>query len=181
MWNLTSPIRAWSHTPCIGRWSLNHWTAREVSCGTQVFYPWDNFGNLRMFRIIFYVYFSFGGSKGHTWYLYHLGLSYLKVTKANSNQQKQGPIDLWSPEQSWPRPAWFCQGSHLSSWIVSASLDCRTPLSLQVYFSRSSSLRSVLTEHYFFRLREFQGRLTGLPQVTYLSWATTVAKAEQGE
>lgn len=44
-----------------------------------------------------------------------------------TSRNKQGPIGLWSPEQSWRRPAWFCQGSHSSSWIASASLDCPTP------------------------------------------------------
>ena len=31
MWDLSSPTRDRTHTPCIGRQSLNHWTAREVS------------------------------------------------------------------------------------------------------------------------------------------------------
>ena len=30
MWNLSFPTRDRTCTPCIGRWSLNHWTAREV-------------------------------------------------------------------------------------------------------------------------------------------------------
>ena len=30
MWNLGSPTRDWIFTPCIERWSLNHWTTREV-------------------------------------------------------------------------------------------------------------------------------------------------------
>ena len=30
MWDLSSLTRDQIHTPCIGRWSLNHWTAREV-------------------------------------------------------------------------------------------------------------------------------------------------------
>ena len=30
MWNLSSPTRDWTHTRCIGRWSLNHWTIREI-------------------------------------------------------------------------------------------------------------------------------------------------------
>ena len=30
MWNLSFLIRGQTHTPCIGRQSLNHWTAREV-------------------------------------------------------------------------------------------------------------------------------------------------------
>ena len=30
MWNLISPIRNWTHTPCTGRQSLPHWTTREV-------------------------------------------------------------------------------------------------------------------------------------------------------
>ena len=30
MWDISSPTRDQTHTPCIGRQSLNHWTAREV-------------------------------------------------------------------------------------------------------------------------------------------------------
>ena len=30
MWGFSSPTRDQTHMPCIGRWSLNHWTAREV-------------------------------------------------------------------------------------------------------------------------------------------------------
>ena len=31
MWDLSSLTRDWTCTPCIGRRSLNHWTAREVT------------------------------------------------------------------------------------------------------------------------------------------------------
>ena len=31
MWDPNSPTQDGTHTPCIGRWSLNHWTTREVS------------------------------------------------------------------------------------------------------------------------------------------------------
>ena len=30
MWDLSSPARDRTHTPCIVRQRLNHWTAREV-------------------------------------------------------------------------------------------------------------------------------------------------------
>ena len=30
MWDPRSPTRDWTHTPCMGRWSLNHWTAMKV-------------------------------------------------------------------------------------------------------------------------------------------------------
>ena len=30
MWDLSPSTREWTHTPCIGRHSLNHWTTREV-------------------------------------------------------------------------------------------------------------------------------------------------------
>ena len=30
VWDLSSPTRDGTCTPCVGRWSLNHWTAREV-------------------------------------------------------------------------------------------------------------------------------------------------------
>ena len=30
MWDPSSPTRDWTCTPCIGRWSLNHGTTREV-------------------------------------------------------------------------------------------------------------------------------------------------------
>ena len=30
MWDLSSLTRNRTHTPCIGRWNLNHWTTREL-------------------------------------------------------------------------------------------------------------------------------------------------------
>ena len=30
MWDISSPTRDQTRTPCIGRRSLNHWTAREI-------------------------------------------------------------------------------------------------------------------------------------------------------
>ena len=30
MWDFSSSTRDWNHTPCAGRWSLSHWTTREV-------------------------------------------------------------------------------------------------------------------------------------------------------
>ena len=33
MWNLNFLVRNQTHTPCTGRWSLNHWTTRDV--------PWN--------------------------------------------------------------------------------------------------------------------------------------------
>ena len=30
MWDLSPPTRDQTHTPCLGRRSLNHWTAREL-------------------------------------------------------------------------------------------------------------------------------------------------------
>ena len=30
MWDLSFPTRNRTHTPCPGRWNLNHWTIREV-------------------------------------------------------------------------------------------------------------------------------------------------------
>ena len=30
MWDPSSPTRDWTHTPYMGRWSLNHWTAMKV-------------------------------------------------------------------------------------------------------------------------------------------------------
>ena len=44
MWDLSFLTRCWTHTPFSGRWSLNHWTTREVPdlsflsflCGRQL-------------------------------------------------------------------------------------------------------------------------------------------------
>ena len=40
MWDLNSLTRDWTHTPCIGRWSLNHWRKLDgdVSCVTWLGY-----------------------------------------------------------------------------------------------------------------------------------------------
>ena len=35
LWDLHSPTRDWTCTPCSGRRSLHHWTAREVPCFTS--------------------------------------------------------------------------------------------------------------------------------------------------
>ena len=35
-WDLSLPTRDQTHTPCIGRQSLNHWTTREVP--TMIFF-----------------------------------------------------------------------------------------------------------------------------------------------
>ena len=50
MWDLSSQTRNWTPIPCIGRWILNHWTAREVlvmccfkSPPIQIFRLWCNF------------------------------------------------------------------------------------------------------------------------------------------
>ena len=32
LWDLSSPTRDWTRTPCIGGWILNHWTTKEVPC-----------------------------------------------------------------------------------------------------------------------------------------------------
>ena len=30
MWDFSSPTRDWTCIPCIGRWSLNHWSTKEI-------------------------------------------------------------------------------------------------------------------------------------------------------
>ena len=35
MWDLSFPIRDRTCTPCIGKWSLNHWTTREIPRATH--------------------------------------------------------------------------------------------------------------------------------------------------
>ena len=48
MWDLSSPTRDRTRTPCIGRQSLNHWTAREVPIALVLleagagFTPWES-------------------------------------------------------------------------------------------------------------------------------------------
>ena len=41
MWDPSSPTRGWTHTSYIGRWSLNHWTTREVP-STLFIIAWDH-------------------------------------------------------------------------------------------------------------------------------------------
>ena len=38
MWDLSSQTRGWTCTPCIGKWSLNHWTTREVQYRWPFYY-----------------------------------------------------------------------------------------------------------------------------------------------
>ena len=35
MWGLSAPTRDWTWAPCIRRWSLNHWTTREIPAALQ--------------------------------------------------------------------------------------------------------------------------------------------------
>ena len=35
MKNLSFPARNWTPTPCLGKWSLNHWTSREVPAAAK--------------------------------------------------------------------------------------------------------------------------------------------------
>ena len=39
MWDLSSPTKDRTCAPCIGRWSLNHWTAGEVPRLSLLKYP----------------------------------------------------------------------------------------------------------------------------------------------
>ena len=43
MWDLSFSTRDQTHTPCIGRWSFNHWTSREVPGSVFLIMPiWEN-------------------------------------------------------------------------------------------------------------------------------------------
>ena len=43
MWDLIVPTRDQIHTPCIGRWNLNHWTIREVPGSVFLIMPiWEH-------------------------------------------------------------------------------------------------------------------------------------------
>ena len=52
MWDPNSPTWDGTHTPCIGRWSLNHWTAREVSVFILLFITY------LLFSTYFIIYFK---------------------------------------------------------------------------------------------------------------------------
>ena len=42
MWDLSSLTRDWTCNPCFGRWSLNHWTIREVPGSVFLIMPiWE--------------------------------------------------------------------------------------------------------------------------------------------
>ena len=38
MWDLGSPTKNWIHTPCTGRWNLNHWTTREFPLVVLIYF-----------------------------------------------------------------------------------------------------------------------------------------------
>jgi len=40
MWDLSSPTKDQTCTPCIGRWSLNHWITREVPAPSPTVVHW---------------------------------------------------------------------------------------------------------------------------------------------
>ena len=60
MWDLTSPTRDCTHTPCIRRWSLNHWTIR----GTPALFlrSWLKISekpSLKVYLLLSYLFFFF--------------------------------------------------------------------------------------------------------------------------
>ena len=41
MWKLSSLTRDWTHTPCTGRWILNHWITREIPHEAHFYCTWS--------------------------------------------------------------------------------------------------------------------------------------------
>ena len=64
MWDLSSPTRDGARTPCIGRWSLDHWTARVVP--RQWFL---NFIFKRKKKKYIYIYIYIYGTRLNVWFL----------------------------------------------------------------------------------------------------------------
>ena len=62
VWDLSSPTRDWTHTPCIGRQSLNHCTARKIPpllevCWALPLVYWD--------KILSFCFGGWSGGKEH--------------------------------------------------------------------------------------------------------------------
>ena len=65
MWDLSSPTRDRNHTPCIARWSLNHWTAGDVPvifvfCQNSLFTCYLGLSSTLKLRSFFSVYSMLG-------------------------------------------------------------------------------------------------------------------------
>ena len=110
MWDLSSLTRDQTHIPCIGRWILNHWTAREVPGMTS----WYNLGTCWQLHMVdtvlqdpvfvlnqwpLYVALSLAGS------LYAYG-TYRMYGKSSSPSL---------------RNSWFCGSSDPGSWKGNSS------------------------------------------------------------
>jgi len=120
MWDLSSPTRDWTCTPCSGRLSLNHWTTREVPDSTALEYGFSNQEN-HLFR-----------GEGQTGYNTDLG-----------------PTFLVSGSEVW-RPDWeFACPSSLVILMLLGVLEepsLRFPLN---YFSGLDSHWTTLVDSYF--------------------------------
>ena len=53
-WDLSSSTRDRTHTPCIGRWSLNHQTAREVPWGSCISFSANTIANVLCYPFFFF-------------------------------------------------------------------------------------------------------------------------------
>ena len=82
MWDLSSPTRDWTCTPCSGRLSLNHWTTREVPDSTALEYGFSNQEN-HLFR-----------GEGQTGYNTDLGPTFLVSGS-----------EVWRPDREFACPS----------------------------------------------------------------------------
>ena len=78
LWDLSSQIRDQTHTPCIGRQSLNHWTAREV--------PVSIYWKIILCQALYYV--LLGNTKMYESHSYPWDLVIQKGTQGVSRKSK---------------------------------------------------------------------------------------------
>ena len=138
MWDLSSLTRDQTHTPCIGRWSLNHWTDREVP---HLLFFWFCFVLLCVFWI-FEFYFIFLNSR-FLLVIYFIHISvYMSI-----------PISQFIPPLPTPRHFPPLVSIPLFSTSVSLFLPCKPFLIVYSDFSwayRDKILSSVHSDYFFF-------------------------------
>ena len=94
MWDLSFLIRDWTCTPCMGRWSLNHWTTRKSPayclCGM-----WEHNHTIYLHLSYYTQLLSYcTGRTACSWHRLH-GLQNLKYLLSGSSWKKSADLYSW--------------------------------------------------------------------------------------
>ena len=122
MWDLSSPTRDWTLTPCIGKWSLTHWTAREVTKNT--------FKKKKKFFFFFFFFLPSCVSAfpvlGRIFPKYSLTFWPLQVIMVSQPLRENWYISGFVYFKNHPSGSWLTN-SHREHYCILQQRDCDTP------------------------------------------------------